>query len=79
MAGLLDVFQTVFNYGASKVSLQECFYSLVTTPADKLNMVQRIPHVDGGNDKKLALLHYLCGQDFGGTAFYKQLKTGFET
>lgn len=77
--GLSEVFQSVFNYSSDKVSLQECFYSLVTTPGNQLNMMQRLPHVDGGDDRKLALLHYLCGEDCGGTAFYRQVKTGFET
>jgi len=65
-----------FSRGAK---IKECFYSILSTPPQKLNMVQRVPHVDGGQDKKIALLHYLCGPEFGGTAFYQQVNTGFET
>jgi len=79
MKGLVDVFQNIFGYTLGQAHLQECFYSLVTTPANELNMVQRLPHVDGGDDRKLALLHYLCDENYGGTAFYKQIKTDFET
>ncbi len=77
--GLNEVFEAVFDYHHGQSSLQECFYSLITTPPSRLNMVQRLPHVDGGDDRKLALLHYLCDEEFGGTAFYRQIKTGFET
>ena len=68
----------VFQY-KSGLELQEAHYSLTTTPASELKLMQRLPHVDGGNDMKLALLHYLCGSEHGGTSFYRQKRTGFET
>lgn len=78
MKGLSEALVSFFNYDTG-VSLQECFYSLVTTRGKDLGMVQRVPHVDGGNDRKVAILHYLCGAKHGGTSFYKQSRTGFET
>jgi len=78
MQGLSDILRNVFQY-KSGLEVQEAHYSLTITPADALNMVQRLPHVDGGNDMKIALLHYLCGGEHGGTGFYRQLSTGFET
>ena len=78
MGGLSDVLLNVFNYKKG-IDVQECQYSLTTTAGKDLHMVQRIPHVDGGNDMKIALLHYLCGHEHGGTAFYRQCRTGFET
>jgi len=78
MQGLTDPIVKLFDYsGGAKV--EECFYSKLTTAPEALNMVQRLPHIDGGHDDKVAILHYLCGPEFGGTAFYKQNATGFET
>ena len=55
-----------------------CHYSLVTTPAEKLVMLQRIPHADSLDGNGLASIHYLFKDEFGGTAFYRHRKTGFE-
>jgi len=78
MNGLSDALVSIFRYNKG-LEIQECHYSLTTTPPEDLSFMQRLPHVDGGNDMKLALLHYLCGDEHGGTGFYKQLSTGFET
>jgi hypothetical protein len=56
-----------------------CHYSLITTPAHELAVPQRIPHVDSLSKYGLASIHYLFRQNFGGTAFYRHRKTGFET
>jgi uncharacterized protein DUF6445 len=55
-----------------------CHYSLITTPADKLATLQRIPHVDSLGWQGLATIHYLFRKKLGGTAFYRHRKTGFE-
>ncbi|MEQ1538396.1 MAG: DUF6445 family protein [Sphingorhabdus sp.] len=55
------------------------YYSLVTTPPAELTLAQRIPHADAYNDQQIAILHYLCRDDLGGTAFFRQRATGFET
>jgi len=78
MKGLSDILVNIFGYGTG-VDMQECHYSLVTTQGPNLNTVQRLPHIDGGHDGKVALLHYLCDKDHGGTGFYRQCRTGFET
>lgn len=56
-----------------------CFYSLVTTRPEQLKPAQCIPHFDGGGDRTLALLHYLCQPSQGGTAFFRHRSTGMET
>ena len=61
------------------VSVQECFFSLTTTKPEDLVLLQRHPHIDGGDDGKIAILHYLCDETHGGTAFYRHRSTGFET
>ena len=53
-------------------------FSLVTTPPADLTPIQRIPHFDGTDEGVIAVLHYLCGPDWGGTAFFRHKVTGFE-
>lgn len=60
-------------------NLLECNFSLVTTPAAGLQPLQRLPHFDSTDPGRLAVLHYLCGPEGGGTAFYRHRTTGFET
>ncbi len=60
-------------------ALVECAFSIVTAQRDALTPIQRIPHFDSTDPGRLALLHYLCGEDAGGTAFYRHRATGFET
>ena len=57
----------------------ECYYSIVTTPPEALAPIQRLPHVDGLERDRIAVLIYLSGGEMGGTAFYRQRATGFET
>lgn len=54
------------------------YYSLLTTPARKLNPLQRLPHFDTHNPHYYAVLHYLNEGDFGGTGFFRHRPTGFE-
>jgi Family of unknown function (DUF6445) len=53
-------------------------FSLVTTPPDRLQRVQRLPHFDNTDPKQLAVLHYLCPPEHGGTSFYRHRRTRFE-
>jgi len=57
----------------------DCFYSLVTTPPEKLQPIQRFPHFDGVEDERIAMVYYLCQPEHGGTSFYRHRATGFET
>jgi hypothetical protein len=54
-------------------------YSIVTTRPADLTPIQRLPHFDGLEAERVALLHYLNGQEQGGTAFYRHRSTGYET
>jgi Family of unknown function (DUF6445) len=56
-----------------------CYYSLATTRPEQLTLPQRIPHVDSYDPCQIALVHYLCPAEFGGTAFFRHTTTGFET
>ena len=55
-----------------------CHFSLVTLPPEKLAFLQRVPHVDSVRSDGLATVHYLFRGDWGGTAFYRHRRSGFE-
>lgn len=57
----------------------ECFLSVVTTPPEALAPIQRLPHFDGFARETIAVLLYLDVRERGGTAFYRQRGTGFES
>ena len=59
-------------------NVELAYYSLLTTPARKLNPLQRLPHFDTNNTHYYAVLHYLNEGDFGGTGFFRHRPTGFE-
>jgi hypothetical protein len=54
-------------------------FSIVTTRPSELTPIQRLPHFDGLEPERIALLHYLDGAERGGTAFYRHRATGYET
>ncbi|MGB3456288.1 MAG: DUF6445 family protein [Litorimonas sp.] len=74
---LREVFADVFGV-RSGLSLVQCSFSMVTVPDDELAPIQRLPHVDTVDPGRFALLHYLSGEDTGGTAFYRHRTTGAE-
>lgn len=79
LGGVLNaVLREVYGWTQS-AHFDRCLYSLATTPSDRLSLAQRIPHVDGFEAGMVAIVHYLCRENFGGTAFYRHRSTGFET
>ena len=68
--------RSIFGYEAT--ILDDAYYSLVTTAPADLTPIQRLPHFDGVESNRLALLHYLSPEQPGGTAFYRHRTTGFE-
>ncbi|WP_454713935.1 DUF6445 family protein [Caulobacter segnis] len=55
------------------------FFALATTPASAATPVQTVPHLDGPDPNRLAMVHYFCQGDFGGTGFFRHQATGFES
>lgn len=53
-------------------------FSLVTRRPAELQRLQRIAHYDSTNPNLIAVLHYLCGPEGGGTSFFKHRRTGME-
>lgn len=68
-----------FDIGSAKLANAECFFSIVTTPPGALQPFQKIPHIDTSDPLHFAVVHFLCEGPFGGTGFYRQAATGFET
>lgn len=54
------------------------WYSIVTSPPQRLTPIQRLPHFDGFDEAQLAVMIYLDHTAHGGTAFFRQHKTGIE-
>ncbi|HZF14869.1 MAG TPA: DUF6445 family protein [Steroidobacteraceae bacterium] len=68
-----------FELHGCDVAASECSFSIVTTPPERLHVRQQFPHIDSTNLHLVALLHYLCRPEQGGTSFYRHRATGFET
>jgi len=77
---LLTALQPIVTeaFGEPAVEVIDAFYSLVTTPPSALAPIQRLPHFDGLERERLALLHFLARDERSGTAFYRHRATGFE-
>lgn len=52
---------------------------LMTLAEAELGPFQTVPHFDTSKPEFFAALLYLCGEEHGGTAFYKHLRTGYES
>jgi Family of unknown function (DUF6445) len=75
--GLETIISEVFSN--ERFEVLEAWYSLVTKGPDALTPIQRLPHFDGVEPDRLALLLYLGQEEKGGTAFYRHRSTGFES
>lgn len=53
-------------------------FSIATTKPENLRPIQMLPHFDTPADNQLAMVHYLCDENHGGTSIYRHKKTGFE-
>jgi hypothetical protein len=55
------------------------FFALATTSAREAQPIQKIPHHDSPDPERLAMVHYLCRGDHGGTGFFRHKATSFES
>jgi hypothetical protein len=60
-------------------AVSEAYYSLVTTAPAALAPIQRLPHFDGVEPGRIAMLLFLGHDEQGGTAFYRQRSTRYES
>lgn len=77
--GLGDRIEELFGVRTETAQVVSSFFGLVTLPPDRLAPEQRIPHVDDLHPGRIAVLHFFCSPDQGGTGFYRHRGTGFET
>jgi hypothetical protein len=75
---LADLLTHTFALKPNQISQADCFYSLVTTPPQALSIVQQLPHFDQALPDNLAIIHYLCAEEHGGTSFYRHKQSGYE-
>ena len=75
---IVDLVCSTFDCG-SQLQVLEAYYSLVTTRPTALTPIQRLPHFDGLERERIALLHFLSTDHSSGTAFYRHRSTGFES
>lgn len=71
--------EAAFGVSAKAVLKFFGFFALATTPASAATPVQTLPHLDGPDPNRLAMVHYFCQGDFGGTGFFRHTATGFES
>ena len=76
-AQLRDLIQSTFGIRGG-LTITDSTFSLVVTPASMLVAFQRVPHFDSTDPNRIALLHYLCGPEKGGTSFYRHRVSGLE-
>jgi len=55
------------------------FLGLSTQAAADATPAQRVPHVDSYDPNRLAMVHYLCSETYGGTGFFRHQASGFES
>ncbi len=74
---LRKVLAEVFDLpGGAKV--ESCHFSIVSKRPDELSQGQRRPHYDASDPFLIAMLHYMGGEETGGTSFYRHRRTGLE-
>ncbi len=78
-AGVKGVMHEVFGLPLESGLKADCSFSMVTMQPHELSVLQRLPHFDTVDPTQLAVLHYLCAPELGGTAFYRHCATGYES
>ncbi len=79
LAKNLNPFNSGF-FGLNLESIKKAVsrFSIVTTHAEDLDLLQRIPHIDSPSKDGLAIVHYLKDAPDSGTSLYRHAATGFE-
>jgi len=78
LAAADEALATLFGTRDGAIGEIACRFSLVARPPAALHPLQTVPHVDIAEPDRFAILHFLCGPPFGGTAFHRQDATGLE-
>jgi len=75
---ITDLILETFGLRGS-LAITDSTFSMVVTPASDLVAFQRVPHFDSPDPNRIAVLHYLCGPEKGGTSFYRHRTSGIES
>lgn len=75
---LKPIILDTFELNESQITNIFSAFAMVMTPPDQLKPEQVIPHFDSNCYTDLASIYYLCGEEFGGTSFYRHAPTGYE-
>ena len=67
-----------FDNAVSAKTLMSAFAVSDRSP-EHLKPIQMLPHFDTTNINQLAVVHYLCEPEHGGTSFYRHRASAFET
>ncbi len=78
-AAVRPLMEQAFGMAASHRVELSGYFGLATEAPDTLAPIQMLPHHDSTNPCQLALVHYLPAGLQGGTGFYRQDETGFES
>jgi hypothetical protein len=75
---LFPLLHNVFAPKATGLRTLMSAFSIATSKVQDLRPIQMVPHFDAVEPMQLAMVHYLCSEEFGGTSFYRHNETGFE-
>lgn len=70
------------TFGLSNMSNVEPVMSALAVSdlvPERLRPMQMLPHFDTTLSNQIAVVHYLCGPEHGGTSFYQHRTSGFES
>src|SRR5687768_13596802 len=76
--GAMPLIERAFGLGRASLSRLDASFSIVTAEPETLHPMQRIPHIDTRDPRRIAILLYLGREAIGGTAFFRQESTGLE-
>lgn len=75
---IVPLLQEVYAVPANRKINSISHYSLVATPPEQLQGLQRVPHFDSTHKYFFAITHYLNPGEFAGTGLFRHRPTGFE-
>ncbi len=74
-----DLISQTFDLRPLSLAVTASEFSMVISPPPNSPLAQQFPQHDGADQTLVAVLHFLSGEEQGGTAFYRHRATGFET
>jgi hypothetical protein len=76
--GAAPLVERVFGLRRAALAKADSSFSIVTAAPEALHPMQRIPHIDTRDPRRIAILCFLGRSIIGGTAFFRQESTGLE-